>query len=99
MQNDTQENRDKTMEALFWPFVLLVGTKITKLENDQKRRFWRDNGIMASLVVLPVTMLNQLSLSLPGWIYVALVAAGGFAYVSFALRWRKYLEKQDSENL
>lgn len=79
------------VEKLFWPFVLLVGRRITFIDDSLKQRFWRDHAIMCGLIVLPATILDWLTSGLPVVIFPILVTLGGFAYIAFIYKWRKYL--------
>jgi hypothetical protein len=79
-------------EKLFWPFVMAVGSKITCVDDGIKERFWRDNALMSSLMVVPASVLEWFELGLSVWVYLSLVTAGGMFYVIFIVRWRKYLK-------
>ncbi len=89
----------KATEQIFWPFVIVVGSKIRHTSIEVKRKFWRDNGIMSFLVVCPATILELFSFDwLPQSIYFILVAFGLVFYVLFIIKWRSYLSRIDVQD-
>jgi len=80
-----------SLEQICWPFVLLVGTGITKIEEKDKYRFWRDHTILSALIVVPIAFSS--SLSAPLWLYMLAFSFSVTAYLSFVAKWRKYLAK------
>lgn len=84
----------RDLELLAWPVVLLVGDKIKRVSESEKKLFWRDHTILSALIVLPTTVLESLSLGLPIWIYLALVLVPSSIYVRFTVNWRRYLNRK-----
>ena len=81
------------VEKLFWPFVLVVGTRITLIDDTLKKKFWRDHAIMCSLVTLPASVLDWFTTGIPVVVFPTLVALGGTAYIAFICKWRKHLNR------
>lgn len=79
------------VEKFCWPLVLLVGKRITSIDDSLKARFWRDHTIICGLIVLPATALDWLTTSIPVAVFPTLVTLGGVLYFAFIYEWRKYL--------
>jgi hypothetical protein len=86
----------RDIELILWPFVLLVGFGITRINDNEKHKFWRDHVIMTGLIVIPATIVEWF-FTAPGWVYIGLIGSGSITYLFFIFKWRRYLSSLEKK--